>query len=755
MPNLRFRVAIAAVVGMLLLPGISAGQCTNPTEFETRYASFANACSDGVDNDGDGLTDSADPGCLVETRFSVSCNSLCGDGYDNDGDGTIDTLDGSCTVETRFGSGATLWYDACADGYDNDGDTYIDEYPYGTSGSGGRDPNCLVETNWGLFNACTDGFNNDNDSSNNLGTDVQLIDKAPPVGAVADPECLGEILCTDGIDNDTDGAIDGSDLDCQCMDDNISPVNCTANDFTIAFTVDPEEIEDGCINTSDYVTITSLQAGLTSAVPERQDLGMWINLEGQSAKGFGLCMRQMLTPVRFAGTFASIIQPPGPYRTFENSTGQGTANRDYCGDVGNSTGAVWRYQVPVTLPCTDTLVSPVNNGYLDLGQCGSWDNNDKQFCTSVSGALPNTSSKCDCADADTSVPAPNLRTTCSLAWTPSVTGGNAALPLDPGETATYQLGLTNTVANCTPGTTIDTVNDPFGQRRCGTVSFMRFQIDYNTGGVDASLYGSFYVESALGVWSAVPACTTTVNTYQGLVGGTGVICDDTVNDRLIWAPQDPVDADGAGSPAYGVISAFPTTNGPLILNFRYLKNGVPASGTISFVAEILWDRELDIAPENSLISSAEAVTVGPFSKLQSTCTDCGCASSLGTTPVTLAAAGATRHGASVRFVWTTETEVENVGFNIYGRTAAGWRRLNDALIPAVGGGIEPQRYEVTLAVPAGVTEFYIEDVDRNGNATPHRVFHAGDDGRTPLDAGEVAAAGAAGEQASSAALGHS
>jgi len=46
-------------------------------------------CSDGVDNDGDGLTDfPADPGCL--DADGVRENPQCDDDVDNDGDGTID-----------------------------------------------------------------------------------------------------------------------------------------------------------------------------------------------------------------------------------------------------------------------------------------------------------------------------------------------------------------------------------------------------------------------------------------------------------------------------------------------------------------------------------------------------------------------------------------------------------------------------------------------------------------------------------------
>jgi hypothetical protein len=83
------------------------------------------ACSDGIDNDGDGLVDyPADPGCLSpdDPWETVDCN----DGIDNDGDGSIDydpegDGDPSCG-SAQFGAEQTQ----CSDGADNDGDGKID-----------------------------------------------------------------------------------------------------------------------------------------------------------------------------------------------------------------------------------------------------------------------------------------------------------------------------------------------------------------------------------------------------------------------------------------------------------------------------------------------------------------------------------------------------------------------------------------------------------------------------------------------------
>ena len=58
---------------------------------------FAPACSDGVDNDGDGLRDfPADPGCL--RPGSALEDPACDDGLDNDRDGRIDRADPDCAA---------------------------------------------------------------------------------------------------------------------------------------------------------------------------------------------------------------------------------------------------------------------------------------------------------------------------------------------------------------------------------------------------------------------------------------------------------------------------------------------------------------------------------------------------------------------------------------------------------------------------------------------------------------------------------
>lgn len=166
-------------------------------------------CQDGIDNDGDGLTDFGvgldnDLGCASASDDSERAEQhQCDDGIDNDGDGKIDftppeggTKDPGCTNFTDHTEDEL--YGECSDGLDNDGDGLVDF---------GSDPGCPNALTAGRENpACDDGFDNDRDG---------FIDFPD------DPECARASQdfeapqCSDGLDNDNDGKVDHpADPDC-------------------------------------------------------------------------------------------------------------------------------------------------------------------------------------------------------------------------------------------------------------------------------------------------------------------------------------------------------------------------------------------------------------------------------------------------------------------------------------------------------------------------------------------------------------
>ncbi len=110
-------------------------------------------CSDGIDNDGDGLTDfPADPGCADandndEFNASPPPVAQCSDGIDNDGDGLTDfPADPGCTDandndETDVAPPPAA---QCNDGIDNDGDNLVDLADPGCANANDNDETDVV-----------------------------------------------------------------------------------------------------------------------------------------------------------------------------------------------------------------------------------------------------------------------------------------------------------------------------------------------------------------------------------------------------------------------------------------------------------------------------------------------------------------------------------------------------------------------------------------------------------------------------------
>ena len=104
-------------------------------------------CSDGLDDDGDGLIDHPDdPGCSSPTDASERELTLaCDNALDDDDDGTIDLADGGCDAPGDTDERGAP--EECDNGLDDDGDLLID-FP--------DDPGCLHPTN--LYELPEPGF---------------------------------------------------------------------------------------------------------------------------------------------------------------------------------------------------------------------------------------------------------------------------------------------------------------------------------------------------------------------------------------------------------------------------------------------------------------------------------------------------------------------------------------------------------------------------------------------------------------------
>jgi hypothetical protein len=126
------------------------------------------ACSDGIDDDGDGLVDLDDPGCYTPTdAFETNAIAGCDDGFDNDGDGLVDWInDPGCEHPTSL-----LENPQCDDGLDNDGDGGVD---WDGAGIGVPDPQCVGKP-----------WRHTETPSSGCGLGLELVALAPLLGRLA------------------------------------------------------------------------------------------------------------------------------------------------------------------------------------------------------------------------------------------------------------------------------------------------------------------------------------------------------------------------------------------------------------------------------------------------------------------------------------------------------------------------------------------------------------------------------------------
>ena len=173
---------------------------------------------DGFDNDNDGVADNGFPlgdactsgtgactnsGTIVcDANGGTECNAVplppssetgpgsarCTDGIDNDCDGLLDLADAGCQEEEK------------CDGKDNDGDGEIDE------------------TFAGLGEACVSGIGPCERAGITICSADGNGTVCTAVAATGSPEGPSGLTCEDGIDNDCDGDTDGADVDCGSMD---------------------------------------------------------------------------------------------------------------------------------------------------------------------------------------------------------------------------------------------------------------------------------------------------------------------------------------------------------------------------------------------------------------------------------------------------------------------------------------------------------------------------------------------------------
>jgi hypothetical protein len=146
-----------------------------------------NTCSDGIDNDRDGLIDNADPGCRDTDHDGVSDGMEMALGSDPNNSASTPESSSLDAVLDRFGVALIT----CLDGRDNDLDGSVDSHDSG----------------------CT-SISNDGDAFGDFTEKLYGSDPGNP-NSVPEHEVPNPGSCSDGIDNDLDGLIDSADPGCR------------------------------------------------------------------------------------------------------------------------------------------------------------------------------------------------------------------------------------------------------------------------------------------------------------------------------------------------------------------------------------------------------------------------------------------------------------------------------------------------------------------------------------------------------------
>jgi len=236
-------------------------------------------CNDNLDNDGDDLIDSADPGCWDDITDPNTYNpdlddesratSECQDGVDNDGDDLVDKNDPGCwdSPDNPLSYNPKLDDESratseCQDGVDNDGDDLVDS----------ADPGCWNDiTNPNTYNPILD-----DESRAECYVDGQCEPEEICInGKCVEIECERDSDCNDGNVYTKDVCVNPGELSSYCTNRPIecifssdcgtngfeNQLFCSNNNVFDNFVVhecnNPGEVDSYCSQSKDPVLIES------------------------------------------------------------------------------------------------------------------------------------------------------------------------------------------------------------------------------------------------------------------------------------------------------------------------------------------------------------------------------------------------------------------------------------------------------------------------------------------------------------------
>src|SRR5687768_8359738 len=172
---------------------------------------------------------------------------------------------------------------------------------------------------------------------------------------------------------------------------------CTANDVRVQ-ALNLITILETCNAGVPNSAVATFEIFISAVgAPDRYDIGLFVALDGGSARDGNSCLHDFLEP------------PLTTTPAYGDSNGDGipdltggpwwNSDLDGCGDIASNT-QLFKATLVLRVTCVDTN----NNGFIDASVCTSWDNNSVSDCTGLPDAFPGTNAKCGCERVETGIP---------------------------------------------------------------------------------------------------------------------------------------------------------------------------------------------------------------------------------------------------------------------------------------------------------------------------------------------------------------
>ena len=342
---------------------------TSPSRPVFGYENNDQACSDGIDNDNDGLIDCEDPDCIWHSSqcgeivppyppnpVKENTVELCHDGIDNDGNGQFDCGDANCKAILENCCSNEFTNALCSDGIDNDQNGFTDCQDFSCS-HGMYVTVCKGSQQVTPENTpalCRDGIDNDGNGKTDC-RDPSCASLDVCKGDGSPEDTLAK--CSDGIDNDGNGYIDCADYSCSKSTDPAIAAYCAnLGENTLAKCSDGVDNDgNGFTDCGDYSCSKSTDPAIVAYCAQKLE-NTWAKCHDgidNDGNGYTDCAdygcRNLPNPDTAVGGYA-------------------------CQESGAPAGTMCTDAAGNSLPCPDKLCSDgLDNDQDGFVDCADWD----------------------------------------------------------------------------------------------------------------------------------------------------------------------------------------------------------------------------------------------------------------------------------------------------------------------------------------------------------------------------------------------